>query len=208
MLTRTQRCGRRRDRSAPAARRRGDRRARSRRAAVSASSAVAGMNPRQRRVRTDFRADRLKLGEADRGSIVSAARVRPPPSSTTARPTARVSIATTKPRPLRHGVERRPAPAAERYAALDRKSFGPPSAATMRSNRSAAAPESSVRCSAARGRRRRSFASPQSARSSAPSASVTSMQARIALRCRSENRRRCGLRPHCRRRWRAARSCR
>ena len=105
------------------------------------------------------------------GSIASAARARPPPSSTTASPTARTSIPTTKPRPSGIASTRTGA-RGRRTCARDTKFFGPPSAATMRSKRSAAAPESSARSSAA-APASASLASPDSASSSAPSAIVT-----------------------------------
>ena len=129
----------------PAARRRGDRRhaasrrpprrCASSRACTRASGAPAATSaPRPASSR-----------QADGGIDGVAWRARrPPPSSTTARPTARASIACTKPAraPARGDDDRRRRQARAR---LGEESAGPPSAATMRSNLSAAAPLSSAR---------------------------------------------------------------
>ena len=91
---------------------------------------------------------------------------------------------------------------------LGEEILGPAERATMRSNRSAAAPLSSARSQRARAPAPISRARPPERSSSAPSASVTAMQPRVAPRAGEDSRPRSGLRPRCRRRWRAARSCR
>ena len=157
------------------------------------------------RARPRRRARRASVRPTE-GSIASEARARPPPSSTTARPTARTSTPVTIPPRSGHASTTTPARGST-AAARARKSAGPPSAATIRSNR--------FRRLAGFERRRAAASRPPGpcprgrpdARSSPPSASVTRGAARPGA-CRSGNRRRSAPRPRCRRRWRAARSCR
>ena len=100
------------------------------------------MHARQRSPARTARPAAARAARPTRGSTASPGRCRPPPSATTARPSARVSIAAST------------AGARRRHVALHRRrgqprvarstSAGPPRPATMRAKRSAAAPPSSA----------------------------------------------------------------
>ena len=134
---------------------------------------VGGVDAGERRVGLDRGAEAEQVLEADGVVDAVAGRRRPPPSSTTAKPRARVSMAATKPsRPaVTSAISGAPARCASKSS---RKSVGPPRAATMRSKRSAAAPEAKASAHLRRRRPRASGARPDWASSSAPSATVTS----------------------------------
>ena len=102
---------------------------------------VAGMDEAERPVGPDGLADaRPARSGRRRGRSHPAARIRPPPSATTAKPTPRLSIAATMAGRFRkhrlHQGCRRQMPLSGRSI----RSAGPPSAATMRAKRSAAVP--------------------------------------------------------------------
>ena len=179
-----------------APRRAGRRRARGRRRAWSAASSAAWT--RASGVSGSTAAPRpIRLSRPTAWSIASEARRRPPPSSTTARPRPRVSMPATK--PSRPAATSATCGAPARWASKrSRKPVGPPRAATMRSKRSAAAPNS--KASAMRSApSASSVAMPPSTRSSAPSATVTS-QSRLSTMSPAGSGRRSPSRARCRRR--------
>ena len=133
---------------------------------------IARMHQRQRRIGGDLSADAGKRGEAD-GGIDRVARARPPAAELDDRD---ADCARVDRRHIAGALRRRRDDngAAGRSArALASKSAGPPSAATMRSNRSAAAPLASARSQRGAGGSADRATRPPSVSSSAPSASVT-----------------------------------
>src|SRR5919106_1103171 len=105
-------------------------------------------------------------------SIASVGRLRPPPKATPASPSARASMVATTPARSKRTSWRTGALGRWR-SGFSSKSLGPPSAATIRAKRSAAAPESRA-CAAVIAAAAWSWTTPPSIRSSAASASVTS----------------------------------
>ena len=166
---------------------------------------VAGVHDRERPLGTDVLAERRQFRQANR-RIDRVGGARPAAAEFDDREPdcAHVDVRDNKPAPARPRPRRPPGSSA---GAPARKSAGPPSAATMRSNVSAALPGFERAAHQRLALDHRVGRAPPGAKARRRATASRAGAVRPGV-FRSGNRRRSAPRPRCRRRWRAARSCR